>query len=148
MSCFLVEPKTIKMIAEALLQSGIVYPGLENRLVFKEGVENLCLKLYKLNAEAVVRKYKDKSLLWYSETKLKEEIKSDDTYKPSFYSLDLKSYLKLHNRINCFLYQCTEFDIPKKEIYKKVVKLKNLVNDQIAEKLQRQLRINPLEDWR
>lgn len=130
MSCWIVEPKSVKKIAEVINQTlshegmfGIYAPS--NGPLAAEyigmSVEEIYNKLYQMNIDAYDARYGEKDFI----PKMPKQGYLGDAY------LNIYQTLKT---VECFLYQCCEGDVDTRESYKGVEQLANIIRRAIIGK--------------
>ncbi len=116
MSSFLVEPKTIDIITDALReQRNAERKWNPSANIPDEISEQIFGKLLDLNIQALTARYGEKEGEIYD-----EETSKCYRYAPGFFPTKLETI----KRLDCFLYQCTEGDVPNDKLFKEVEKLR------------------------
>ena len=130
MSCWIVEPKSVKKIAEVINQTlshegmfGIYAPSKGPLAAEYIGmsVEEIYNKLYQMNIDAYDARYGEKDFI----PKMPKQGYLGDAY------LNIYQTLKT---VECFLYQCCEGDVDTRESYKGVEQLANIIRRAIIGK--------------
>lgn len=116
MSAFLVENKTINKIANKVFSPNLdIYNTLEElKAIGIKDKETLGKELYKMNIEALNDRYgsaKDFA------NGLEYQFKIEANY----------SLISVFESLNCFMYQCSEGNIPNTKLYKIMETLENLI---------------------
>ena len=120
MSAFLMSNKTISKLAYALSGEETDIKELSSEY---EKPEVLALDLYRLNVKALSERYgKDEAEKWGAF----EFIKTDEFNESN---KDLAQY---YRSLRCFLYQCSEGNVPKTKLFETLDKLSDIIAHRIA----------------
>ena len=138
MSAFLVEDKTINLVADLLCYGhhldGLLeakMPGAKNR--------ELASKLKRMNLDAMITRYPDK---WPELTGI-DSIEIDENHEmiPGFTVCDKEAHpfneslAQKYKHVQCFLYQCDEGDNHLTDLFKRVESLKDDLKNSIITNL-------------
>ena len=118
MSAFLVDDRTLNHIANIMVRGHKDNDALAN----EHTQESMAKALKQMNLEALYQRYDDK----YDE---------DDTFVSDKLYSHATSPIQTFKHIQCFLYQCSEGNVPECLLYKKVRKLQYQVAYSIVENL-------------
>ena len=101
MSAFLVNNETISKLANELYTN---YREGDNNPLKEKNTKEIAMELYKMNVKALKQRYEN----------------YDDMIVPFEYceKAIFDSTFQLLKSLNCYLYQCSEGNVPKKELYK------------------------------
>lgn len=127
MSAFIVNKESIEHIGTLLYSENYFKRKIKECLLIdldeKDGFNKLCTELYRLNYDAVNHRYRE-------QTELKEE---------KYYFLTNTNRYQSIKTVQCFIYQCSEGDIPDRKLFKLVEDLllmlcENLITESIKYK--------------
>lgn len=122
MSAWVLEKKSIENLAETIAYAAnhgaMFFKAYEIRNAFKDctdyygdlDVKKLAAALYEMNVSAVNQRY--------NENDPTDDIAFADFGKNYLRNATLQSLCQFAKSLRCFLYQCTEGDIPERETYK------------------------------
>jgi hypothetical protein len=118
MSAYIVENKTINRIVEALLYSRDTHslngplPAMYNKWLkefSQDEPEEIGLALYGMNYNAVMQRYSD-----LKRDELPGPIEAGYKYSDE----PITSAIQIYKSLQCYLYQCSEGDVPELPLYK------------------------------
>jgi hypothetical protein len=108
MSAFIVDGKTIDRIVTFIIDNRREFNGLTTSTVRPEGVGTVIgQQLYRLNTDAVNQRYTE----------------NDPGPRYHFKPVGKLSDIQAYKSISCFLYQCSEGDVPERPLFKELSEL-------------------------
>lgn len=122
MSAFLVEPRTIHIVAKAVNDHR---PDEK-----KEKLEILSDALFHMNRQALIARYGREEWLEYQEPYLQKHPTAYDYKDPG-----KVSPVETYKLLNCYLYQCSEGNVPLAPLFQEVEQVKNDMAHEIASTL-------------
>jgi hypothetical protein len=118
MSAFIVDGKTIDRIVTYILDNRREFNGLTMTTTQPEGIGSVIgQQLYRLNTDAVNYRYAERE----------ESPGTRYHYKPAGKLSDIQAY----KSISCFLYQCSEGDVPERPLFIEL----NKIHDDLAHRI-------------
>lgn len=118
MSAFIVDGKTMDRIVTFVLDNVREFAGIGTATTRPEGVGSVIgQQLYRLNTDAVNQRYTEKQ----------ESPGTRYTYKPVGKQSDIQAYKSM----GCFLYQCSEGDVPSLPLFQELSK----IHDELAHRI-------------
>jgi hypothetical protein len=119
MSCFILEERRIAGLAAELVK---LHTG---KLPMREGgephdMDSLADAMLAMNLDAFRQRYGIHALLT-------EDLNSVDLDRKNRLPLDAFSPMQLFKSLQCFLYQCSEGNVPEKSLFKALEALSNLL---------------------
>lgn len=132
MSAYVVDNETINLIVAAIQESKhkhtLSYPGVYNDILTEPEPAALGQSLYDMNVEAVRQRYPDCENL--------PGTYEDDTLVPYLYEYELLvSPIEVYKRLECYLYQCSEGDVPDWTLYQALAEYKSDLASRIISNL-------------
>jgi hypothetical protein len=145
MSCFIVENKTINRIINfCFWEHDNILKSEIRRELKKIGVD-LWGKWDDSETDKLLKEFGEELLklnlmAYYSRYGHLEEVKKDiketvEGYKFEEIELKDRQYLQVLKSLHCFLYQCSEGDIPETPLFKCIEKISQLLAENIINKL-------------
>lgn len=132
MSSYVVDPKTINKIVEGLRWETWTghYPETEMlkkaNAMFNDQLQEFGESLYSLNIDATMQRYGDPT----SET-LPGSIGEDGKLATYVYKAELRpTKIQLIKSLQCFLYQCSEGNVPETRLFKALEIVVNRLKDE------------------
>jgi sulfur relay (sulfurtransferase) DsrF/TusC family protein len=138
MSSFLIEDSSINKIVTFLIKcsySNEIYYGEINKILVKYGFNLNYIENKNLEAEKLARYMKSLNLSAIN-YRYNEENKD---YNIKFEEIDEKNLFQILKSLECFLYQCSEGEIPQENLFKMLEQITYILKDLI---------INSLKDYK